>query len=582
MVAEDLPQRLQTAIAAIVAAAGKCCHCAGGPNCNVGDILLKGQPDRVAGGRNSQVLRTIRSKITILGIGALVLSLGISLPLEMLAGSRDSQVVARQESAADVVELAPAIDVLEANPDSAKLLGALFARLGRTEELYILDRAGRILTSTVDGARGKFLHEIRRPLPPDVDALLALTGPSAARTISSRAGTFTEVFARLGGGNTLLAVLSPQASAALRHVLLYHTIPPLFVGVLVLVGALWLGLNRLIMKPLRLLAESSERVVSQGEENAGIIPAELIPGDDVGEVLRLRNLMLQRLRSARRRLEEQLNQRTFELEVTHHLSGQIGHFSTDQELLEEVLVQLKPVVSWEVAAGFLVEAGQARVWARSQRPVSPEAVAQLESWLEQACLPEGASHVPVLRSLWESTGWQVSEPEGAVVDRLASCLAFPLQVDGGYVGAVVLCSVRTNAYAGHHHRIIRDVLEQGLGAVGRIRRLVAVQGRRLETVLQSMSLGVLILDPQGEITYINRKGTQHLARLEEPGETVGTHWRRSGVLAGLIGEDGGSPDVRCRITAGGTLRVTLAPFTAESDEIRGGHLVMIEELGSSE
>ena len=310
-------------------------------------------------------MRTIRSKVILLGVGALVRSLGISVPLELLAGRRDSQLVAHQEFVRDITELLPAIDTLQANPEAGRLLQALFSRLGRAQELFILNSGGRILTSTEAGMEGKLLREIRRPLPPDAGARLATTGAPTSRTVPSRGGSYLEVFAPLSGRNTLLAVLSPQVSTSLRHVLLYHTIPPLLLGVLLLVGIFWLGLNRLIMRPLRLLARSSETVMAGEDENAGIIPAELIPGDDMGEVLRLRNLMLQRLQATRRRLEDELNQRTFELEVSHHLSGQIGYHGTHQDLLQEVLVRLKQVVSWEVAAGFLVEAGQARVWAQS-------------------------------------------------------------------------------------------------------------------------------------------------------------------------------------------------------------------------
>jgi PAS domain-containing protein len=526
------------------------------------------------------MLRTIRSKVILLGVGALVVSLGISLPLELLAGRRDSQLVAGQEFARDISELVPAIDGLQSNPTAARLLKAVFTRLGRTEELYVLDPAGKVLISTVDGTEGRHLKDIPRPLPPDAGALLASPGLPVTRTVPSRAGSVTEVFARLGSGDTLFAVLSPQAAASLRHVLLFHTIPPLLLGVLLLVGVYWMGVNRLIMKPLRLLAASSERVVSRDDETAGIIPPELIPGDDFGEVLRLRNLMLNRLRESRLRLQDQLHQRTFELEVTHHLSGHLGYYSTYQELLQEVLVQLDPVVSWEVAAGFLIEAGQARVWMRSQFPVSPAAAEQLRRWLEEACLPIGSEQVPVLRSLWESAAWTVRDPDGPPIDGLASRLAFPLQVEGSFVGAVVLGSVRANAYTGHHQRIIRDVLEQGLAAVGRIRRLVAAQARRLEAVLQCMSVGVLLLGSEGDITYINRRGAEYLARLEEPGETGGGHWRQSPALAGLFGSDGpgGSLEVRSRGAPSATLRVTVAPFAADSKEIRDGHMVIIEEL----
>jgi PAS domain-containing protein len=529
------------------------------------------------------MLHSVRSKIMLLGIAALVLSLGVALPLELLAGRQDSRLVAREELTGDVAELATALDVLQNGPEAERLIAALFRRLGQTEELYILDSQGAVVASTEAGRQGRPLSDSFRPLPEDLGALLSLTGPPVVRDLPSRAGPVTEVFAPLSGGRTLLAVLPPKTFATLRQLLLYHAIPPLLAAVLLLGTIIWVGLNRLVMRPLRLLAESSRKVASGEEEAAGIIPPELIPDDDVGEVLRLRNRMLERLESARHRLQDQLEQRTFELEVAHHVSGQLGHFNTDEQLLQEVLVQLSRVVPWEVAAGFLVEAGRARVWARSRNPVSAAAAAQLGGWLDELCRNEKWEHTTVLQGLWASVGWEVTDPAGPTVERLSSRLAFPLRVDAGFAGAVVLGSNQANAYAGHHQRIIRDVLERGLSAVGRVRHLVAAQARELETVLQGMSLGIVILDGSGAITYINRKGVECLARLGEPGHPSGGGLGTSRILDRLVSlEDPAAPGTASRINLEGSLQITLTPFGRSSGKQGGGHFVMIEETAREE
>jgi PAS domain-containing protein len=534
------------------------------------------------------LLHTVRSKIILLGVAALALSLGIALPLELLAGRQDSQLATRRQLDADVAELVPVLDVLRSDPQGPDLVDALFRRLGRTEELYILDSRGNVLFATTPGSPGRPHGEVRVPLPEDAPALLELSGPPVTRSVpSSGSRSYTEIFAPLGGGDTLLAVSSPGASVRLRHLLLFHTVPPLLLAVLLLGATVWIGLNRLIMRPLGLLSDSARRVLAGEGEAAGIIPGALIPGDDVGEVLHLRNLMLQRLEDTRSRLEDQLTRRTFELEVTRHVSGQLGHFATDQELLQEVLVRLSQVVPWEVAAGFLVEAGRARVWAQSRSPVSAAAAAQVRDWLEEACPTGDRDHARVLRDLWDSARWFVDDSGGAVLERLASRLAFPLKVDGEFAGSVVLCAAEANAYAGHHQRIIREVLEQGLGAIGRTRRLVAEQSRGLDATLQRMSVGVLVLDGDDRVAYVNRSAAQLLARLEESKGIVGAHWRAPEALNGLF-EPGGalfprgvaeSSGVGSLSTAQGTLRVTVVPYAGSGSPVGTGRLVVIEEVG---
>ncbi len=366
--------------------------------------------------------------------------------------------------------------------------------------------------------------------------------------------------------------------------LFYRAIPLLFLGVGLLTGILWLGLDRIIIKPLRLLSKSSEAVLSLDDESTGIIPPELIPDDDLGKVLRLRNLMLTRLQENRLRFEEELHQRTFELEVAHHLSGHIGYYSAYQDLLQDVLGLLHRVVAWEVAAGFVVETGQAQVWARSQAPITAAATEEVRHWLEETCLSAGSEHLQALRSLWKSVSWTVIDPSSPMLERLCSHLVFPLQAEDCFVGVVVLGASQQNAYAGHHARLIRDVLEEGLVAVGRVQRLVTAQTNRLESVLQSMSLGVLFLDTEGQLMYINKRGEEYLARLEETTNDIGMHWRQSLALSSLFALESPekSLEVRTHRRSEKILRVIVAPFEAGSSEIQDGRMVIIEELAPGE
>jgi hypothetical protein len=134
---------------------------------------------------------TIRSKIILLGIGALVLSLGISLPMELLASRRESERVAREDFIKAITDLAPAIDVLRASPGATGLLHSVFARLAREEKLYILNPSGVVLASSVKGLEGQDLKNIPQPLPSDAKDLLAATGAPASRTVTSHGLTAT-------------------------------------------------------------------------------------------------------------------------------------------------------------------------------------------------------------------------------------------------------------------------------------------------------------------------------------------------------------------------------------------------------
>jgi PAS domain-containing protein len=529
------------------------------------------------------VIRTVRAKITFLGIAALVVSLGISLPLELLTNRWEAQQVERNAFIKEMTDLAPAVKVLLAAPGARDLLHSFFASLPRGEELYILNPSGVVVASSNAELEGQSLEEIPHPLPADVkDLLAAATGSPASRTVTSSGRSVPELFVRLDGGDTLLAVVSLQAAVQLQHILLYHTLPLLLFGVGLLGTIFWFGLDRIILKPLGLLSRSAEAVLSLNDESTGIIPSGLIPLDDLGEVLRLQNSMLLKLRENRLRFEQELHRRTFELEVAHRLAGHIDYHTTYQDLVQEVLMHLRKVVDWDVAAGFVVEKGQARVWSRSQVPLSTSATEEVRHWMEEACSSAGGQQLQVLGGLWNSMDWRVVDPGGPKLERIHSHMAFPLQANGSYVGVMILGNSRPNAYADHHARVIRDVLEHGLISVQRIRRLVRAQTKRLESILQNMSVGVLFLDTEGQLMYINRRGEQYLANLQETTDNIGGHWRKPPVLSNLCTLEGPHQSVEVRTAQGShkRLRINIAPFEADSPEAAGGRILIIEELAT--
>jgi PAS domain-containing protein len=536
-------------------------------------------------GRNWSVgvLRTVRAKITFLGLAALLVCLGISLPLELLTNRWEAKQVERDAFIKEITDLAPAVQVLLAAPGARDLLHSFFARLPRGEELYVLNPSGAVVASSNAELEGKSLEKIPHPLPADVrDLLAAATGSPAARTVTSSARNATELFVHLGGGDTLLAVVSPQAAMQVQHILLYHTLPLLLFGVGLLGTIFWFALDRIILKPLGLLSRSAEAVLSLNDESTGIIPSGLIPLDDLGEVLRLQNSMLLKLRENRLRFEQELHRRTFELEVSHQLAGHINYHTTYQDLVQEVLMHLRKVVDWDVAAGFVVEKGQARVWSRSQVPPSTSATEEVRHWMEEACLSAGGGQLQILSGLWNSMDWTVVDPGGPELERIHSHMAFPLRAHDCHVGVVILGNSRPNAYADHHARVIRDVLEHGLISVERIRRLVRTQTKRLESILQNMSVGVLFLDTRGQLMYINRRGEQYLANLQEATDNFGGPWRNPRVLSNLCALEGPKQSVEVQTSQGPhkMLRISIAPFEADSPETPGGRILIIEELAA--
>ncbi len=462
----------------------------------------------------------IRARVILLGAAAVALSLAFSLVLELLISSRESERIARQEFTQGTMELAPAVDALWGAPQGARLLHALFARLPQGEEVYLLDPSGRILASSRPQTEGG--TAIPFPLPRDAAALLGSSAGPQVRTVPAPGGPLTELFVHFRSGRALLAVRSPQLRAGLEKELFTRSLPLLALSLVLLAVTFWFGLQRIILTPLKLLADSSRRVLQGEDESRAIIPSSLIPGDEIGEVIRLRNSMLEKLRSSRLAAESELRQRTFQLEMANRLSDRLGRRVGYQELVQEVLHHLDTVVPWDAAAGFVVEAGQVRVWGRSRAPLAAGASAQVRDWLAAAAPGEG--EVRLLRELWPKVRWSIlpaqeeaqEAPALQQIGQLRSRLIVPLKGEEGLAGAMVLGCQQERAYTAPQVRLMQEVIQHGVSAVERVRRVSTARSGQIEMALDSSGIGVVLLDAGGSVSFMNRRGDEYMAELEPP------------------------------------------------------------------
>ncbi len=99
---------------------------------------------------------------------------------------------------------------------------------------------------------------------------------------------------------------------------------------LILLVPLWLALGRWVFQPLKYLERSNQRV-AQGDYEKAAIPQQLIPQDEIGALMRSRNMMLDRLLrdiSVRRRAEDALRESEERLKQAQRVAN-VGSWDFD-------------------------------------------------------------------------------------------------------------------------------------------------------------------------------------------------------------------------------------------------------------
>ncbi len=98
-------------------------------------------------------------------------------------------------------------------------------------------------------------------------------------------------------------------------------------------------------------------------------------------------------------------------------------------------------------------------------------------------------------------------------DRAAELVAgfgVPLTQEGEVVGIIYVASTATDAFGESQVRVMHRFAEHASASMDRVRSLLAVEIERLETIIESLPQGILLLDDAGRVLMGNRTGQDQL------------------------------------------------------------------------
>ncbi|MBI2299226.1 MAG: PAS domain S-box protein [Armatimonadetes bacterium] len=163
--------------------------------------------------------------------------------------------------------------------------------------------------------------------------------------------------------------------------------------------------------------------------------------------------------------------------------------------------------------------------------------AQLADLEQRALSAVTAFGVPAARLQGAET--HLVEPAGEGSEAaLASGFGVPLMQNGALAGLLYVAALQPQAFAELHVRVLYAFAASAADSMARVRGLFAGEMERLETIIESLPQGVILLDSGGEVLLANRHGRERLAMLSGDMDRVTRLGDRD--LAGLVREALGS------------------------------------------
>ncbi len=227
------------------------------------------------------------------------------------------------------------------------------------------------------------------------------------------------------------------------------------------------------------------------------------------------SVLYERVRRHAGDLEQIVEQRTAELVELYELSQKIGYTLSYNDLLRLLLSHLRKALDSDLVAGCLFTGGARLVSVETNRPISPGSLNALQTvWLDalqyNGLVVDRVDDLSI--DVVSSNSYRVSDPP---IEKVASILQVPLVVDGVVAGVLIAGSESENAFTPDRARILDTFANQAAVALQRLTAMLAAEQKRLESLVEHLPVGVLLLDGEYKLLLANPLGKELLILLND-------------------------------------------------------------------
>ena len=205
---------------------------------------------------------------------------------------------------------------------------------------------------------------------------------------------------------------------------------------------------------------------------------------------------------ARQQDAEEWRKTTRELDLFYGMASATRYTLDLQHVTEFIMNSLHKIVNYDMAGLLLLEE-PASLNIQTSLPVSEDLISRvrthIQNTLRLTCGLEVRSDLHTQVSRVETPGQQPRE----IPDKLRSFVNIPLTVEGSVAGLIHVSSGRENAFTEEEIRFLNRVANFLASAVQGVRDILATMKGRMESMVDHMMDGVLMLEGSGEVVAIN-------------------------------------------------------------------------------
>ncbi|AFZ35694.1 GAF sensor signal transduction histidine kinase [Stanieria cyanosphaera PCC 7437] len=184
------------------------------------------------------------------------------------------------------------------------------------------------------------------------------------------------------------------------------------------------------------------------------------------------------------RLEAQLDQKIFELELCYDLSRQIGSTLSYEDLFRSMLKYLHTVVPCDVTGGILLEPKICELFLNANRPLATTAQLEIQQRLVESMLKVNGLDLLNLPLCLHNLNYQIQSSSELQIQQIGSHFFVPIIAhfpeEKQIVGLLFVGTEKAKQFTEEHIRILYKIANQASTYVQQLQMLLQEEKNRLE------------------------------------------------------------------------------------------------------
>jgi len=217
-------------------------------------------------------------------------------------------------------------------------------------------------------------------------------------------------------------------------------------------------------------------------------------------------------------LEEKVKERTFELSILYEFSNAISYTLDYQKLMNIIMDSLYKIVDYDICASLVYNEHSAHITVKPAHLQCSRFAQKVQNNLcEATLLLTGEDiHKKEISTLVNSSSSDAQSQEMATAPisrskpeeerdftRIRSFFNLPFIVGGEVFGMINVSSCKETLFPEERLRILYTIANQASNAIERLRTIIKTEKSKMESMVESMLEGVIMLDERGEIVVLN-------------------------------------------------------------------------------